>query len=49
MAEVINEPSLKGLLQIMQKEGASDLFLKAGGCPGMRGPRIEPPITVTIS
>jgi twitching motility protein PilT len=36
MAEVINEPSLKGLLQIMQKEGASDLFLKAGGCPGMR-------------
>ena len=31
-----NEPSLKGLLSIMQKEGASDLILKAGGCPGMR-------------
>ena len=34
--QLVNEPSLKGLLKIMTKEGASDLILKAGGCPAMR-------------
>ncbi|MCB9868500.1 MAG: PilT/PilU family type 4a pilus ATPase [Planctomycetes bacterium] len=29
-------PTLKGLLRIMVKEGASDLILKSGGCPAMR-------------
>ena len=33
---LVNESSLKGLLKIMTKEGASDLILKAGGCPAMR-------------
>ena len=33
---ITNQPSLKGLLNIMVKEGASDLILKAGGCPAMR-------------
>jgi twitching motility protein PilT len=32
----MNEPSLKDLLKIMVKEGASDLIIKASGCPAMR-------------
>jgi Tfp pilus assembly ATPase PilU len=32
----VKQPSLKELLRLMVKERASDLILKAGGCPAMR-------------
>ena len=32
----VNAPTLKELLHIMTKEQASDLIIKAGGCPAMR-------------
>jgi twitching motility protein PilT len=32
----VKQPSLKELLKLMVKERASDLILKAGGCPAMR-------------
>ena len=35
-AQSRNEPTLHGLLSVMVSQGASDLIIKAGGCPPMR-------------
>ncbi|MEE2887588.1 MAG: PilT/PilU family type 4a pilus ATPase [Planctomycetota bacterium] len=34
--EITKQPSLNGFLHLMVEEGASDLILKAGGCPAIR-------------